>query len=67
MLITRSARRTGIGRYAWHPACVSPGLWVCLLVSALVVAPLMTLHELGTLRGFWSEPGGPFGYLRHNW
>ncbi len=71
MLITRSARRTGILRYAWHRALrILPGLWVCLLFSALVVAPLVTLHEHGSLAGFWTDPwssGGPLAYLRANW
>ncbi len=71
MLITRSARRTGILRFGWHRALrILPGLWVCLLVSAVVVAPLGTLHEHGSLAGFWTDPwapGGPLAYLRANW
>lgn len=40
-LIMRSAQRSGSGRYAWHRALrILPGLWVCLLVTALVFAPL---------------------------
>jgi peptidoglycan/LPS O-acetylase OafA/YrhL len=67
MLITRSARRTSIGRYAWHRALrILPGLWVCLLVTALVVAPLITLREHGSLNGFWSGPGGPLDYIWAN-
>jgi peptidoglycan/LPS O-acetylase OafA/YrhL len=68
MLITRSARRTGIARYAWHRALrILPGLWVCLLITALVVAPLVTLREHGSLAGFWSGPQGPLQYLWANW
>jgi peptidoglycan/LPS O-acetylase OafA/YrhL len=67
MLITRSARRTSIGRYAWHRALrILPGLWACLIVTALVIAPLLTLRERGTLNGFWSGPLGPFDYIRAN-
>ncbi|WP_412539845.1 acyltransferase [Longispora sp. K20-0274] len=71
LLITRSARRTGILRYMWHRALrIFPGLWVCLLVTALVVAPLIALHERGTMAGFWAHPwaaDGPLSYLRANW
>ncbi|MFF5180830.1 acyltransferase family protein [Micromonospora sp. NPDC000316] len=71
LLITRSARRTGIIRYAWHRALrIFPGLWVCLLITALVVAPLVALREHGTTSGFFDNPwdrGGPLAYLQANW
>ena len=67
MLITRSARRSSLGRYAWHRGLrIMPALWVCLLVSAVVLAPLVTLRENGNLDGFWSGPNGPFDYFRAN-
>jgi peptidoglycan/LPS O-acetylase OafA/YrhL len=67
LLITRSARRTSISRYAWHRALrILPGLWVCLLVTALVLAPLVALREHGNLNGFWHGPGGPFDYIWAN-
>jgi peptidoglycan/LPS O-acetylase OafA/YrhL len=68
MLITRSARRTGFLRYCWHRALrIFPALWVCLIVTAFVVAPLIALHERGSLNGFWTEAdGGPFGYVHLN-
>ncbi|WP_432991002.1 acyltransferase family protein [Dactylosporangium sp. CA-233914] len=53
LLITRSAAHTPIGRFAWHRALrILPGLWMCLLVTAFVVAPAVALHERGTLAGF---------------
>ncbi|MEO3775093.1 acyltransferase [Micromonospora sp. B9E7] len=71
LLITRSARRTGLIRYAWHRALrIFPGLWVCLLITALVVAPLVALREHGSTTGFFDnawEPGGPLAYLQANW
>jgi peptidoglycan/LPS O-acetylase OafA/YrhL len=68
MLITRSSRRGGVGRYAWHRGLrIFPGLWVCLIVTACVVAPLVALHERDSLAGFWDHPGGPFDYIRANW
>ena len=68
ILITRSARRTTIGRYAWHRFLrIMPGLWVCILVTALVVAPLVYLRERGTTDGFLSGSGGPIDYITNNW
>lgn len=69
LLITRSARRTSIGRYAWHRILrIYPALWVCLLVTALVVGPLVAIHEHGSTAGYWTTgPGGPIGYLRADW
>jgi peptidoglycan/LPS O-acetylase OafA/YrhL len=67
-LITASGLRFGVGRFAWHRFLrIFPGLWACLLVTTLVLAPLVTLHEHGTLAGFWQEPHGPLTYLRGNW
>ncbi|MFK3985048.1 acyltransferase family protein [Micromonospora sp. NPDC050397] len=67
-LITESGLRHSLGRYAWARFVrVFPGLWVCLLVTALVLAPLVALYERGNLNGFWSHPEGPFDYLTTNW
>ncbi|MDG6108751.1 acyltransferase [Dactylosporangium aurantiacum] len=68
LLITRSARRTSPGRFAWHRAVrILPGLWVCLLVTAFVAAPLVAYREHGNLDGFWDGPRGPVQYVWHNW
>ncbi|MEV4508534.1 acyltransferase [Dactylosporangium sp. NPDC049525] len=68
MLITRSAARTSLGRFAWHRMLrILPGLWVCLLVTAFAVAPLVALRQWGTLDGFWSGPKGPLQYVTGNW
>ncbi|MEV1331756.1 acyltransferase [Micromonospora costi] len=71
LLITRSARRTGLIRYAWHRCLrIFPGLWVCLLITALVVAPLVALREWGSVDGYFVEPwdsDGPLAYLQANW
>jgi len=37
------------------------------LVTAFVVAPVMTWAERGTLDGFWSGPRGPLQYVWGNW
>jgi peptidoglycan/LPS O-acetylase OafA/YrhL len=67
-LITSSALRFSAPRYLWHRALrILPALWVCLLVTALVVAPAIAYYERGTLDGFWGHPQGPLQYLRANW
>jgi peptidoglycan/LPS O-acetylase OafA/YrhL len=68
-LITGSGLRFSLPRFAWHRFLrIYPGLWVCLLVTALVFAPLVALHENGGTAGFWTSPGtGPFHYLRQDW
>lgn len=68
-LITRSGLRFSLPRFAWHRFLrIYPGLWVCLLVTALVLAPLVAIHERGSTAGFWTSPGnGPLDYLRHDW
>ncbi|GAA0662001.1 acyltransferase [Kitasatospora atroaurantiaca] len=68
LLITRSGRRLGVGRFLWHRALrILPGLWCCLLVTALVVAPLVAWHEGRDLSAWWSRPDGPWSYLAANW
>lgn len=46
-LVARSyLQLNGLGRYAWHRALrIMPGFWVCLLVTAGVVAPLIAALE----------------------
>ncbi|WP_441245638.1 acyltransferase family protein [Kitasatospora sp. McL0602] len=68
LLITRSGRRLGFWRFLWHRALrILPGLWCCLLVTALVVAPLLALHEGQDVTAWWSRPDGPWSYLAANW
>jgi peptidoglycan/LPS O-acetylase OafA/YrhL len=67
-LITASGRRFGTGRYLWHRGLrILPGLWVCLLVTAFLLAPFDALIERGTLAGFWGDPEGPVQYVVRNW
>lgn len=66
-LITRSATRTSLGRYAWHRALrILPGLWVCLLLTAFVAGPLWNHHLHHSLSTYWHAAGGPLAYLAHN-
>lgn len=67
-LVTRSALRSGLARYLWHRALrILPGLWVCLLVTALAVAPWLWWLRHGTFDGLFSAPNGVWSYLRANW
>jgi peptidoglycan/LPS O-acetylase OafA/YrhL len=67
-LIAGSAMKFAAPRYLWHRFLrIFPGLWVSMLVTALLIAPVAHLYERGTLAGFWSHPHGPFQYLAGNW
>jgi peptidoglycan/LPS O-acetylase OafA/YrhL len=69
-LITRSYLSSASPfRYLWRRVIrIFPGFWVCLLLTALVCAPLVLLHERGTLAGAGWLRGdeSPLGYLVHN-
>ncbi|MDG4810503.1 acyltransferase [Micromonospora sp. WMMD1120] len=66
-LITDSALRSTLRQYVRARVLrVFPGLWVCLLVTAFVFAPLAALYENGNLDGFWGHPEGPFDYVTTN-
>ncbi|AWZ04948.1 MULTISPECIES: acyltransferase [unclassified Streptomyces] len=68
LLITRSGNRLPIGRFLWNRALrLLPGLWVCLCVTALVVAPFLFWRQHHTLENFWHRPDGPFEFLQANW
>lgn len=68
ILVTRSGKRLPLGRFLWHRALrLLPGLWVCLAVTAFVVAPLLYWRQQGSLGGFWGHASGPLDYLHANW
>jgi peptidoglycan/LPS O-acetylase OafA/YrhL len=67
-LIAGSGLRLSTGRFAWHRFLrIFPGLWVCLLVTALLIAPAVALYERGDLAGFWHATDGPWRYLLADW
>jgi peptidoglycan/LPS O-acetylase OafA/YrhL len=67
-LITGSGLRFSLPRFAWHRFLrIFPGLWVCLLLTALVLAPAIAYYERGTLGGFWDNDQSPISYLINNW
>ncbi|MFI8005799.1 acyltransferase family protein [Streptomyces sp. NPDC086010] len=68
ILVTRSGKRLPLGRFLWHRALrLLPGLWVCLAVTAFVVAPFLYWRQQGGLGGFWGHSEGPWSYMSSNW
>lgn len=68
-LVTRSwCNSQSAGRYIWRRFLrIFPGFWVCLLVTAFVLAPLAWIHERGDLAGYFhSSAATPAGYVLHN-
>ena len=46
LVVSSLLRLRSVARYGWHRALrILPGFWVCLLVTALVVAPLLAVLE----------------------
>jgi peptidoglycan/LPS O-acetylase OafA/YrhL len=67
-LITRSGRRTPFLRYWWHRILrIFPGYWVCLIVTAAIVSPILWWRLHGGLDGYLTARPGPLGYLANNW
>ncbi len=69
-LVARSAATSkNTGRYAWHRFLrIYPGIWVCLIVIAFVIAPLAFIHQnpgVG-LGSYFRSSYGPFEYLADN-
>lgn len=62
MLVTRSAVRLPVGRFLWHRALrLLPGLWCCLLVTALVAAPAVARYEGVPVTELFGRADGPWG------
>jgi peptidoglycan/LPS O-acetylase OafA/YrhL len=67
-LITNSGRHLGVFRFLWRRALrILPAFWVCLLVTAFVIAPLAWVHRTGSLHGYLTaSPHGPVRYVLDN-
>ncbi len=67
-LITASWLRLGsLPRFAWHRALrLLPAFWVCLVVTALVVAPLVSVLNGGSATAVFTAPGSALTYVLHN-
>lgn len=67
-LITRSAQRQSLARYAWHRALrIFPAFWTCLILTAGILAPALWIIREKTLHGFWSSQPTPMNYVLTNW
>jgi peptidoglycan/LPS O-acetylase OafA/YrhL len=68
-LITRSYMSSpSPARYLWRRFIrIFPAFWVCLVVTALVCAPIALLHERGNLDGAnWFGAESPVSYVLRN-
>ena len=72
-LIVGSAARNNVGRYLWLRFLrIFPAYWICLVVTACLFGTIAWFHfnpglskECG-LHCYVNEPGGPVGYVTHN-
>ena len=66
-LITASRFGNSLGTYLVHRiARIMPAFWVCLLITAVVFAPIGYLTTNGTLDGFLTSPTAPANYVFAN-
>lgn len=67
-LITASYLRvTSVWRYLWHRALrILPGFWVCLVVTAAVIAPIGAWRQGIAGAAYWDAPYGPVQYVLRN-
>ena len=66
-LIMGSRLRHSAGEFLVHRiARIYPAFLVCLVVTALVLAPIAGLIERGNLGGFFTTPVTPLGYIWSN-
>jgi peptidoglycan/LPS O-acetylase OafA/YrhL len=67
-LIAASASRNDVLRYLWQRFLrIFPAFWVCLLVTAFLIAPIGWIAEGRSLGAYWSAPAGPIHYVFVNW
>jgi peptidoglycan/LPS O-acetylase OafA/YrhL len=68
-LITRSALRISTGRFLWHRFLrIFPGYWVCLVVCAFILAPIIYQIEYTHAHRIFASPShdSPQSYLVGN-
>ena len=68
LLVTRSYQSLqSFPRFAWHRFLrIMPGFWVCLLVTAFAMAPLVALVETGTAATAFTGGNSAFHYVIGN-
>ncbi len=67
-LITRSYQSTrSLPQFLWHRFLrIFPGFWVCLLLTAFVLAPLVQWLEQGSTYGLFESHDSPLSYVYEN-
>lgn len=66
-LITSSFLRLSPGRYVWHRFLrIMPAFWACLVLTALVVAPLMAVSEGRSAGSVFAGPDPSWRYVTDN-
>jgi peptidoglycan/LPS O-acetylase OafA/YrhL len=66
-LIAASALRNNVVRYLWQRFLrIFPAFWVCLLITAVVAAPIGWLARGKSLRSYWAADAGPGHYITAN-
>jgi peptidoglycan/LPS O-acetylase OafA/YrhL len=67
-LVCRSyLRMHSLSRYLWHRAVrILPGFWVCLVVTALIAAPLIAVLEHRAVGSVFVTDPTAFGYITNN-
>ena len=65
-LVTRSyLRLNSVRRYAWHRFLrIAPGFWACLIISAVIIAPLMAVLDGHSAVSVFSGGQSSFAYVR---
>lgn len=66
-LITASFLRLSPGRYAWHRLLrIMPAFWACLVITALVVAPIVAALEGFPAASVFTGESASWQYVLHN-
>ena len=67
-LITRSYQSaSSTRRFLWHRFLrIFPAFWICLMLTAFVLAPIAFQREHGNLHGFLDGANGPYSYVARN-
>lgn len=67
-LISRSlSSSSSLPKYLWRRCLrIFPGFWVCLLVTAFVFGPAVSLLDQGTVFGYLTAEPSPWDYVRQN-
>jgi len=72
-LIAGSASRNRVGRFLWQRFLrIYPAFWICIIMIGFVFGSVVWIHANPTtahkcgISCYVNEPGGPIGYVLHN-